>query len=150
MNNDESPKSLIDGFKLSHQMLTDCISQVQLVTRSYPLAKQKLKELYSNLLNHFTRQDHRLYDRLSLFYIDDRQATKMLEFLTHDLKDLKIRYLVFFDLHPGEMTGGHPRTFPLDFNEFAKSILARIKMEEDYLFPLLEKLPGKSVIPAES
>jgi hypothetical protein len=143
MANDD-PKALITGFRLSHQMLTDSISQIQLSLRSYSQAKPKLRELYSNLHNHFSRQDQKLYERLSIFYAEDRPTTKMLEFLAHDLKDFKIKYLVFSDQHTGEMGGGHPRSFPAEFIEFANSILARIKIEEDYLFPLLEKLPPRA------
>lgn len=140
MITDDDPKTLITGIKLSHQMLIDSIAQIQLSLRSYNQAKPKLRDFYKNLQNHFSRQDAALYDRLSLYFIADRQATKMLEFLILDLKEIKIKYLVFYDLHSGEALGGHPRTFPLDFTEFANSILSRIKMEEDYFFPLVEKL----------
>jgi hypothetical protein len=143
MITDDDPKTIIQGLKVSHQMLVESILQIQLSLRAYNQAKPKLRDLYKTLQNHFGREDAGFYDRLSLYYADDRQSTKMLEFLVHDLKDLKIRYLVFYDLHSAEMSGGHPRTFPLDFTEFSQSILSRIKMEEDYLFPLLEKMPNQ-------
>ena len=140
VNVDDDVKRLITGFKLSHQLLTDSIAQIQLSLRSYAQAKPKLREFYDNLHNHFSRQDQKLYERLSLRYVDERPTIKMLEFLIHDLKDLKVKYLVFYDQHSAEMAGGHPRSFPVDFNEFADNVLARIKIEEDYLLPLLEKL----------
>ena len=139
----DDPKALITGFRLSHDMLTDSISQLQLSLRSYAQDKPKLRELYDNLHNHFARQDQKFYERLSLFFVEDRPTVKMLEFLTHDLKDLKIKYLVFYDHHSGEMGVGHPRSFPLEFNEFSAHILARIKIEEEYLFPLIAKLPAQ-------
>jgi|SRR3989338_6923642 len=140
----DQPKNLITGFRINHEILTDSISQIQLSLRSYNQAKPKLRELYNNLHNHFARQDPKFYERLALHYIEDRPATKMLEFLMHDLKDFKVRYLIFYDQHSGEMGAGHPRSFSFEFNEFANSILARIKIEVDYLFPLLEKLTGAS------
>ena len=143
-NTDDQPRNLITGFRLSHEILTDSISQIHQSLRSYNQAKPKLRDLYNNLHNHFARQDPKFYERLVLHYIDDRPATKMLEFLTHDLKDFKIKYLVFYDQHTGEMGGGHPRSFPMEFNEFSASILARVKIEEEYLFPLIEKLPGEA------
>jgi hypothetical protein len=136
----DDSKALITGFRLSHQSLVDSIAQIQLSLRSYSQAKPKLREFYSNLHNHFARQDQKFYDRLALYYADDRPATKMLDFLTHDLKDLKVKYLVFSDQHTGEMGPGHPRRFPLEFTEFASQILARIKIEDEYLLPLVEKL----------
>ena len=144
INTDDAPKILITRLKLSHQMLTDLISQIQLLLRSYNQAKPKLRELYKNLQDHFGIQDTKFYERLSLHFVDDRESAKMLEFLLHDLKDFKIKYLVFYDQHPAEMIGGHPRMFPLEFTEFAKNILSRITMEEDYLFSLLEKLSVQS------
>ena len=137
----DDAKTLITGLKVSHQMLIEAISQIQLCLRSYAQTKPKLRDFYNVLLNHFSCQDHKFYDRLALHYVDDRQSTKMLEFIIHDFKDLKVRYLVFYDLHSAEMTGGHPRSFPIDFTEFSTHVLGRIKVEEDYLFPLLEKLP---------
>ena len=95
VNTDDELKTLIVGLRLSHQMLTDSITQIQLSLRSYPQAKSKLRELYNSLHNHFSRQDQKLYDRLSLYYMDDRPTIKKLEFLTHDLKDLKVKYLIF-------------------------------------------------------
>ena len=136
----EDTKALMIGFRLSHQALTDSIAQIQLSLRSYGQAKPKLREFYSNLQSHFARQDQKLYDRLSSYYVGDRPTIKMLEFLTHDLRDLKVKYLIFSDQHTGEMGPGHPRSFPVEFTEFANHILARIKVEEDYLFPLLEKV----------
>lgn len=152
VNTADNPKALISGFRLSHEMLADSISQIHLSLRSYAQAKPKLRELYNNLYNHFGRQDSKLYESLSLLFVDDRPALKMLEFLTHDLKDLKIKHLIFYDQHSGEMGAGHPKSFPVEFSEFASQILARVKIEEEYLFPLIAKLPaapgGKK--PAES
>ena len=106
-----------------------------------PKLFDEMQHLTEKILQHLARQDKTMMDRLVEFYRDDRAASKMLEFLIHDLKDLKVKYLVFYDLHSAELTGGRPRSFPLDFTEFAKGILSRITIEEDYLFPLLEKLP---------
>lgn len=131
---------MVKSLKVSHQMLAESVSQIQSASRSYSQAKPLLRDFYEKLLNHFSRQGGTFYESLFQFYQDDRPSGKMLEFLLHDLKDLKVRYLVFYELHAAEMTGGHPKTFSLDFAEFSGAILARIRMEEDYLLPLLEKI----------
>src|SRR6185436_18756957 len=102
----DDPKALVTGFRISHQMLIDTISQIQLSLRSYHQLKPKLRELYGNLHNHFSRQDPKFYEQLLAHYATDRTAVKMLEFLTHDLKDIKVKYLIFSDQHTGEMGGG--------------------------------------------
>ncbi len=135
------PKNLMAGFRTSHQGLVNNIDQIQLNLRDYLRVKPHLRELHANLLIHFNRQNKDLFDRLATLYEDDRQASKMLEFLLHDLKDLKVKYLVFYDQHSGELADTHSRNFPKNFMEFAGAILSRVKIEEEYMFPLLEKLP---------
>ena len=89
------------------------------------------------------RQNEEFWEQLNSFYKDNREATKMLEFLIHNLKDLKVKYLIFFDIYNDEWGHVGSKNFSKDFMNFAEEILVRIKLEEEYLFPLLEKLPPK-------
>lgn len=140
------PKNLMAGFKTSHQALVNSVDQIQLNMRDYLRVKPHLRELHANLLAHFSRQNHVLFEQLNALNKDDRQASKMLEFLELDLRDLKIRYLVFYDQHSGELADSHGRNFTKNFTEFAGAILGRVKIEEEYMFPLLEKLPNQDAV----
>ena len=137
MNNS---KELIERFRRGQEAILLTLGQIQVVVRSYPQAKQKLRELNEKLLAHLGLQTDSFFKKLSDSCALDHETRKMLEFLTHDLKDLKIKYLIFFDKHTGEMGVMSARTFLKDFNEFSEAILMRMKIEEDYLFPLLKRL----------
>ena len=69
------------------------------------------------------------------------EALKMLEFLSHDLKDIKVKFLLFSDRHSGEVLDLSARSFPKDLQDFMKEIIDRFNAEEEYLFPLIAKLP---------
>lgn len=125
-----------------HEQLVQNICDIQAVVREYPLAKPKLMQLYNLLIEHLSRQDQEFYQRLQTANGDDRAVIKMLDFLVHDLKELKIAYLTFMDKHTAEVTDIQPHGFPKDFSDFSQLILTRIKIEEEYLFPLLDKLPN--------
>ena len=95
-------------------------------------------------MSHWTQQGEALWERLNTFYADDHRQLKMVEFLIYNLKDLKIKYLVFFEQYSGAWGDLGSRNFSRDFMNFAEEILVRIKIEEDYLLPMLEKLPPES------
>ena len=125
---------------LSHSSLVEAISAVQPFLRSYLEAKPKLYEFNQRLLLFFSEEDHLFFNALYAFYKEDRSSTKMIDFLKHDLAQLKIEYLTFFDEHSAETFDTHARSFPKNFMTFADQILGRIKIEEEYLFPLLQKM----------
>ncbi len=133
-------EELIEDFKVNHKAIIDTLGQLQLLTRSYLEAKPKIRELERKLLPYFQSENKEFFDRLSGFYASDRPSLKMIEFLVDDLKDLKIKFLIFFERHSGGMEDRHWRDFPVDFTKFSNEILARIKIEKDYLFVLLNRI----------
>lgn len=120
---------------------------IETCLRSYREAKPLLRELQPKLLAHFEEQKDSLYDQLKSIYKDDREKQKMIEFLIHDLKNIKINMLVFFDAHPADMGDIRPKNFIFDFQVFSSQLLARLKTEEDFLMPLLSKEQKDSSIP---
>lgn len=135
---------IVINLKTSHQAIVNEIDSIQSSCRTYTAAKPHLREMSKILLAHFSRQNDPFFDRLRVRVADDRQAVKMIEFLAHDTKDIKVKFLVFFDRYSGDMADIGSRTFPKDFTDFAREILSRIRVEEDYLFPLIARLrPGQ-------
>ncbi len=131
---------LVESLRSGHNAILHTIEQLQHVTRFYNQAKPILRGLHEQLLSHLARQDQKLLDQLYSFYVNDRPAYKLVEFLEHDLKDIKIQFLTFYDKHSGEMADRNARSLPLDFQNFLQEIINRMNVEEEYLFPLLEKL----------
>ena len=134
-------KKEIEIFKIGHEAVITAIDDVLQNLRSYLHARPKVREFNNVVLMHLSRQNKAMYDHLNEYYAQDREAQKMLEFLLHDLKDIKIKYLIFTDKHSGEMADISYRSFPKEFIAFSREIISRIKMEEEYLFPLLSEVP---------
>jgi len=134
-------QEIITRFKVRHQSIIDTLDQVQVLARSYVMAKPKIREMSEKLLAHFSGQDDELFDQLRTTHALDRQSLKIIEFLIYDLRDFKVKYLIFFEKHSGEILDMSARTFPKDLSDFAREIITRFKIEEEYLFPLLEKIP---------
>ena len=130
----------VESFRSGHNSILHTVEQLQNVARTYLQAKPILRALHVQLLNYFSQQDQKMLDELYAFYVDDRPSYKLVEFLEHDLKDIKIKCLIFYDKHSGEVADLNARSFPLDFQNFLQEILDRMNVEEEYLFPLLEKL----------
>ena len=124
---------------VAHQSLLASLDQIQPLLRSYSQAKPKLRDFQLKVLAHVGFQNNDFYAPLFTFFDGERQDLKMLESLQTDLKNVKIETLVFFERHSGEMDDHHSRNFPKDFTDFTKLWVGRIQLEENFLFPLLEK-----------
>lgn len=135
-------EDIIANLKTSHQAIVNEIDSIQSSARSYTAVKPHLREMSKILLAHFSRQNDPFFDKLRQSTAGDRQAAKMIEFLSYDTKDIKIKFLVFFDRYSGDLADIGSRTFPKDFTDFAREILSRVRLEEDYLFPLIARLPA--------
>ena len=121
-----------------HQAIVAAIDQVQLVARDFVKASPRLRELSEMLAAYIGQQNKEFYDELASAYAHDRQASKMLEFLIHDLKDIKVEYLEFFDKYLNSLNEIAARSFPKDFRRFVEIIISRMNVEEEYLLPLIE------------
>ncbi len=132
--------NVISRFRLHHQAIIDAINQVMMNSRSYMDVKPNLRSFREALLNHYSQQNEELWNWLESSYLSDREASKMIDFLMHDLKEAKVKFLIFFDKYSGEMGDMGSRSFPKEFSDFSKEIQTRLQIEEEYLFPLLEKL----------
>ena len=134
-------QALIESFRQGHQSILTSIDQIQSVCRFYNQAKPLLRLLHEKIIEHLARQDAAMMNRLQDFYHEDREVSKILEFLTFDLKDIKVKFLIFYDKHSGEVLDLNARSFPKDFQDFTQEIIDRFNTEEEYLFPLMVKLP---------
>jgi len=127
----------------AHHAVLLSVSQIQSVVRSYSSARALLGGLGEQLLAFLGVEDEEFFRSLRDLLSEDRPALKMLEFLELDLKDLKIKYLVFYDRYTNIPTGNEDRIFLRDYREFSAAIVARVNLESEYLFPLLQRVAAK-------
>jgi hypothetical protein len=128
----------------SHVYLLSALDLIRQNIRSYAVAKPHLKNLQNLLLNHFEKQSKILYEELITFYSNDREKSKLLEFLTHDLKEFKIKTLVFFDAHSADMGDLKPKGIIPEFEEFSHFIIGRMHHEKKYLIPMVREMEAAS------
>ena len=133
-------KNLLTQLKFGHQAIIFSLDDLQQVVRSYNQAKPKLRALQNTLLDHFSLMKNDLYDFLRAQLQNDSQALKTIEFLDFDIKDIKIKTLVFFDEFPADMGDVHPVNFPKKFSDYTHELAAHLRTERQKLFPLLERL----------
>ncbi|GEM_PF-569288 len=124
----------------SQAIVVDLIARIEDALRSpYSLVKPNIRKIQNGLFSHFGAQDEKFFKELASCYQLDRESVKVIEFLTHDLNELKIKFLIFFDKYTGELADRGSSSFPRDFTQFSAQVLARFKTEEEYLFPLIKK-----------
>ena len=134
------PSQYLRILKIAHQTIAEALDSTQLSLRSSRETNKQLYDLREKLLSAFGQQDKVMIDALYAFYEGDRLSIKMIDFLVHDLKDIKIKFLIFFDKHTGEVWNKKKGSLSGDFLDFAAQIVAHLKSQEEYLFPLLEKM----------
>jgi hypothetical protein len=124
----------------SHAGILSVLDLIHQNIRSYPAVKPHLRLLQSLLFNHFEKQSKSLYERLLTFHSNDREKSKLLEFLAHDLKEFKIKTLVFFDAHSADMSDLKPKGIVHEFGEFSQFIIGRIHHEKKYLITMIREM----------
>lgn len=134
-------KEIIVTFHLAHDAILGVLVQVQSV-RAYPQARRNLRELQEQIFPHLKRQDE-ILKRLAAHYAGQRDQSKIIEFLVYELKELRIKSLIFFDTYETAAGEVAARNFSKEFLEFSRAVVNRLKMEEDYLLPLLPGLPAE-------
>jgi len=114
------------SFIRAHREIVSSIDQVQCVIRSFNKSRSKLKDFAGVLSAHLKRQDE-VFDRLKDLYKEDRQASKMLEFLEVNLREIRIHLLTFMDQYLFEPGGTVERTFAKDFMGLLKEVIACLR-----------------------
>ncbi len=102
--------------------------------------QDRIPKLDEQMTGYFKAQGDEFYQYLNKKFSDNEQALKMLDFLTSDLRYVKAKYLKFYEKYGDTMSEVTWRSFPKEFNEFSREMMARLRIEKEYLFPLLDQL----------
>ena len=139
-------RELIAALKQNHIVILTNLEDInQMISGSlefsrkqYLSVKPNLRSLQAIVFDHFQLQNKDLYDKIKSDLSGD--VGKDVEFLIEDLKEFKIKTLMFFDEHPADMGDINPRNFKATFHIYSSQVHERMSAEKDFLFPLLEKL----------
>ena len=132
-------EELLKKLKFGHQVILQTFNRVRVNIRTTDILKPTIQQLQEIVLIHLAKQNDEMFEKLNACFQEDRQQIKMLEFLSVDLKDIKVKALTFFDRYGPDARQAVWRLPPQELSGFEKDMMARIKSEEEYLFPLLEQ-----------
>ncbi len=130
----------IEQFRQRRDIVNHSLLQLALLRSDYRLARQKTGDCREIIYGYLKRQDEQFYSSLSDFYKENRPALKIIEFLTQDLKELKVQTFGFFEKYGVANPLEQGRNFAKDLREYMKFIENRLRLEEDYLVPLLKRM----------
>jgi hypothetical protein len=133
-----SPDACVNQYRLSQEAVLAAVLKMKEWLRDPAATRRSWPALREQLFTFFGRQDRGFFSALQEFFARDREAEKMLEFLECDLKELKLT-LAELEAKYGEGGAAARRVAPRDFTELAGRVVGRIRLEEEYLVPLLEK-----------
>lgn len=117
---------MLDQLKFGHTALADQLGRVQASVQTRGKMRNEIQLLENYLLKHISLQDKNFYNGLRQNYESERERLKIVEFLDKDLTELKVKTLTFLEEQPKNP------------EEFFRTVIGRIKVEQEYLFPLIK------------
>ncbi len=130
----------LEIFRQRRDVINLSLLELASLRNDYRNARQKTGECREIIYNYLGRQDERFYTKLKNFYNENRPALKIIEFLTQDIKQLKVQTFGFFEKYGPANPLEQGRNFARDLREYCQLISDRFRMEEDYLVPLLKRM----------
>ncbi len=130
----------IEKFRQRQLVVNQALLQLASFRHDYRSARQKTGECREMIYNYLKRQDEQFYAKLSDFYKENRPALKIIEFLTKDIKDLKVATFGFFEKYGTANPLEQGRNFARDLREYMQLLSNRFRLEQDYLVPLLKRM----------
>jgi len=124
-------------FRFAHASIVTKVDQIRQCGRSYEDAKPFLFEMYEILLDYINLQTAPVFQQLEKQNSGNRENLKILEFLAHDITELRIEVLEFYERfsHPDSLL--RMRAFAMEFLQFSNRVLERLELEEEHFLPLL-------------
>lgn len=121
----------------AHMDILVRIDQIRQRGHSYGMASPLLAEFYEVLLNYVNLQVQPVYRDLGSRNSKNQEVLKILEFLEHDITELRLEILQFYDRFSDQANPIRGRAFSMEFRQFSDRIIQRVEMEEERFLPLL-------------
>ncbi len=134
----------VEVFRQRRDVINHSLLQLGSLRHDYRSARQKTGECREIVYSYLKRQDEEFYAKLINFYQENRPALKIIEFLTHDIKGLKVQTFGFFEKYGAANPLETGRNFARDLREYMQIVGDRFRLEEDYLVPLLKRMTEQS------
>jgi hypothetical protein len=137
-------RDLIEAFHRREEMIMRSLLRLQALRHNYRAARLLTGECREMMYSYLKRQDDQFYAQMSQFYHDNRPALKMIEFLTVDIKELRVATFAFFEQYGVANPLEQGRNFIRDLRGYKQVVLERFRVERDYLMPLLVRMSQNS------
>lgn len=137
-------KDLVELFHRREEMIVRSLLRLQALRHNYRAARLLTGECREMIYSYLKRQDEQFYATMTEFYRENRSALKMIEFLTVDIKELRVATFAFFEQYGVANPLEQGRNFARDLRGYKQIVLERFRVETDYLLPLLKRMSQNS------
>ena len=136
----EFDKKLIKRLQADHIKLVKQVGKIETAyaQENGKKAKRELQILKSLTLDHFIKEDLKLYWYLKTFYKEQPKTLEEIKYFEESLKDIQVSVINFLDQYLKQDVLLNS-TFKNEFDEIVQALANRIKTEEKNLYPLYKK-----------
>jgi len=137
----EFDKKLIQKFHKDHKKLLNQVSKIETAysKNNEKTTKKELQTLKYIIVEHFRKEDIKLYWYLKILYKDDVQILQEIKYFENSIKGIHITVINFLD-HYTKQDVFLNTTFKNEFDEIVRSLGNRMKTEEKNLYSLYKKI----------
>ena len=139
--------SRVEVFRRRREQIMHSMVRLQSLRTNFREARKIIGEPREMIYYYFGRQDDAFFGQMETFFRDNRPALKMIEFLRHDLKEMKIKTFGFFEQYGFGNPLEQGRHFARDLRWYMQLVVDRFKVEEEYLMPLLKRMAEENGSP---
>jgi len=136
----EFDKKLIKRLQADHIQLVNQVGKIETAyaKENEKNIKRELQILKSLTLDHFIKEDLKLYWYLKTFYKEKHQTLEEIKYFEESLKDIQVAVINFLDQYakPDVLLNS---TFKNEFDGIVEALANRISKEENNLYPLYKK-----------
>ncbi|MCB9757754.1 MAG: hypothetical protein H6753_04930 [Candidatus Omnitrophica bacterium] len=137
-------EDLLETFHHREEAILHSLLRLQALRHNYRAARLLTGETREMIYSYLKRQDDHFYTMMTEFYRDNRSALKMIEFLTVDIKEVRVATFAFFEQYGVANPLEQGRNFARDLRQYKELMINRFRIERDYLLPLLKRISQNS------
>lgn len=134
-------EALIEQLRRQRESILRSLLRLRSLAHHYREARKWTGGCREEVYLYLGRQGDAFYDHLREYYKENRPALKIIEFLIQDLKELKVKSFIFFEKYGADNPLEQGRHFVRDLREYQQTVEDRFRAEDDYLNPILQRIP---------
>lgn len=134
-----------EKLKIQHKQIIKLLNEIEGLTIFSAQFREKMKEAKDLFIDHLKFEDDKLYPRLKVASVSDEGLSKELSYLSEEMHEVTSDILFFFDKFSNDHANDKT-DFMKTFALVKKSLLERIKKEEEFIYEKFIELTDKKTV----